>query len=176
MFHSIMTVINYPRHFAFLPFGALAVFVVLRLHNESIFLISNGFLHAAAVVCALRGAATWLRRALFAAIAPILSFAALRVVSLLPAAAAQFIGFCLASMIGAASYWFLVRAFWIRKLTFISLLSAVGLCSAVTLVWALTFRHSLFFAIQPLILTIHTLCWWLAFSFSLYLSERASSA
>jgi len=69
MFHSIMTVINYPRHFAFLPFGALAVFVVLRLHNESIFLISNGFLHAAAVVCALRGAATWLRRALFAAIA-----------------------------------------------------------------------------------------------------------
>ena len=112
----------------------------------------------------------------FAAIAPILSFAALRVVSLLPSAAAQFIGFCLASMIGAASYWFLVRAFWIHKLTFISLLSAVGLCSAVTLVWALTFRHSLFFAIQPLILTIHTLCWWLAFSFSLYLSERASSA
>lgn len=171
-----MTVINYPRHFAFLPLGAIVVFAVLRLQDESIFLISNGFLHAAAVVCALRGAATWLRRSLFAAIAPTLSFADLYVVRLLPAATAQFIGFCLASMIGAAAYWFLVRAFWIHKLTFFSLLSAVGLCTAVTLVWALTFRHSLFFAITPLILTIHTLCWWLAFSFSLYLSERASSA
>jgi len=52
----------------------------------------------------------------------------------------------------------------------------VGLCGAVTLLWDLTFRRSLFFAIEPLILTIHTLCWWLAFSFSLYLSERASPA
>jgi hypothetical protein len=176
MFQRIMTVINYPRHFAYLALGAMVVFAVVRLHNESIFLISNGFMHAAAVVCALRGAATWRRRALFAAIAPLLSLAALNLVSLLPSTAAQFVGFWLASMIGAASYWFLVRAFWIHKLAFTSLLSAIVLCSAATLLWTMMFRHSLFFAITPLILTIHTLCWWLAFSFSLYWSERASES
>jgi hypothetical protein len=171
-----MTVVNYPRHFAYLALGAIAVFAVMRLREEDeiTYLLLNGFLHAGAVVCALRGAAPWLRRALFVAIAPALSFAALYAVSLAPSLAAQFLRFCLVSVIGAASYWCLVRAFWIPKLTAFSLLSAVSLCTTVTLVWALTFRHSLFFAIKPLVLTIHTLCWWLAFSFSLFLSERAS--
>jgi hypothetical protein len=171
-----MMVINYPRHFAYLALAAIVVFAVSRLQDPSIFMLSNGFLHAAAVICALRDAATWLRRALFAAAAPILSIGAFYVTTLLPSAAAQYVGFCLVSVVGAASYWCLVRAFWIHNLTFNSLLRAVSLCAAVTLLWDLTFRHSLFFAIKPLILTIHTLCWWLAFSFSLYLSERARSA
>ena len=173
---SPMTVINYPRHFGYLALGAIVVFAVMRLRedDEFTYLLLNGFLHAAALVCALRCAATWLRRALFAAIAPALSFAALYVVTLVPSVASQFFGFCLVSVIGATSYWCLVRAFWIHKLTAFSLLRAVSLSTTVTLVWALTFHHSLFFAIKPLILTIHTLCWWLAFSFSLYLSERAS--
>jgi hypothetical protein len=170
-----MTVINYPRHYAYLVLGAIVVFAVVQLQDASIFMLSNGFLHAAAVIGALRGAATWLRRALFAAIAPILSIAAFYLMSLLPSAAAHYVGFCLVSVVGAASYWCLVRAFWIHNLTLMSLLCAVGLCAAVTLLWDLTFRHSLFFAIKPLILTIHTLCWWLAFSISLYLSERACS-
>jgi hypothetical protein len=170
-----MTVINYPRHFACLVFGAIVVFAVLQLHDVSIFVLSNGFLHAVAVICALRSAASWLRRALFAAIAPILSIAAFKVMTLLPSAAAQYVGYCLVSVVGAASYWGLVRVFWIHSLRFRSLLSALSLCAAVTLLWDLTFRHSLFFAVKPLILTIHTLCWWLAFSFSLYLSERAYS-
>jgi len=175
---STMTIINYPRHFACLALGAMVVFAVLRLRqdDELILLLLNGFLHATAVVCALRGAAAWPRRALFAAIAPALSFAALYAVTLVPSLASQFYGFCLVSVIGAGSYWCLVRAFWIHTLSAFSLLRAACLCTTVTLVWALTFRHSLFFAIKPLILTIHTLCWWLAFSFSLYLSERASSA
>ena len=172
---TTMTVINYPRHFAYLGLGAIVVFAVLRLQAESIFLPLNGFLHAAAVVCALRGAASWLRRALFAATAPALSFTAFYAVTILPSAAAPSVGFCLASVIGAASYWCLVRVFWIHKLTIISFLSAVGLCAAVTLLWNLTFRHSLIFAIKPLIMTIHTLSWWLAFSFSLYLSERVQN-
>ncbi len=172
-----MTVINYPRHFAYLALGAIALFAVqLWLQDVSIILPLNGFLHAAAVVCAIRGAATWLRRALFAATAAILSFGSFYIVNLVPPAAAQFIGICLASMIGAASYWSVVRVFWIPRLSALSLLSAVSLCAAVSLAWDLTFRYSLFFAIKPLILTIHTLSWWLAFSFSLYLSERASAA
>ena len=172
-----MTVINYPRHFAYLALGATAIYAVLRLRGQDalVLVLLNGFLHAAAVVCALRVAAPWPRRALFAAIAPALSFAAYCSMAILPSAAAQFVGFSLASMIGAASYWFLVRAFWIHNLTLISLLIAVSLCAAVTLLWHLTFRRSLFFAVEPLMLAIHTLCWWLAFSFSLYLSERTSA-
>jgi hypothetical protein len=171
---SLMTVINYPRHFAYLALGAILIFAAMQLRESDgfILLLLNGFLHAACVVSALRFAAPWPRRALFAALAPALSVGALHIVSIVPLAAAQIYRFCLVSVIGAASYWCLIRIFWIHKLGAFSLFSAVGLCTAVTLVWALTFRHSLFFAIEPWVLMTHTLCWWLAFSLSLYLSER----
>jgi hypothetical protein len=169
-----MTVINYPRHFAGLALGAIAVFVVMRLHeNELVLLLLSSFLHAVAVLCALKSEASWARRALFAASAPLLSFAALKAMAAVPSMAPQ-LAICLVSAVGACTYWCLVRVFWIRTLTLVSLFRAACLCTAVTAAWALAFRRSLFFAIEPWVLTAHTFGWWLGFSFSLYLSERAN--
>jgi hypothetical protein len=169
-----MTVINYPRHFAGLALGAITVFVVMRLReNELVLLLMSSFVHAGAVVCALKGGASWVRRALFVASAPILSFAILKAMAAVPSIAPQ-LAICLVSAVGACAYWCLVRMFWIRTLNLVSLFRTVCLCTAVTVAWVLAFRRSLFIAIEPWVLTAHTLGWWLGFSFSLYLCERAS--
>jgi hypothetical protein len=165
-----MTTINYPRHFALLALGAILVFASRqRPVDISVFLVSNGFLHASALVLALKGPATWLRRAIFAAIAAGLSASVLYTAIVLPPAGYHFVGFSFASAIGAGAYWCLVRSFWLRELTTVSLLRAVVLCAAVTLAWETATDFSLSLMGDPLISTVHTLCWWLAFSFSLYL-------
>lgn len=169
-----MTVINYPRHFAYLALGASVLFTALRLHFSLAGLALNGTLHAAAMVLALRGSAAWLRSTVFVASAAALSYFVLYTAVFVPAAAYHYIGYCVASAFGAALYWYLVRGFWLPDLTIASLLRTVGLCAAVTLVWQTSTRSSLSL-INPWNLTVHTLCWWLAFSFSLYLSERAGT-
>ncbi len=176
-------VVFYPRHFAYLGLAAVGEFVALRLLNRwqppfldrfAAYFVLNGLPHGAALVMAIRAQGSWPRRVVFVAITAALSMAAyypgiLLEEIILPAAVYQFIGLAFPSALGAAMYWCLVRLFWIRDLTALSLLRTVALCAAVTVIW----EKSNHFAWLPdsLHLMMHTLCWWLAFSFSLYVFE-----
>jgi hypothetical protein len=174
-----MAAINYPRHFVYLALAAIIEFIVLWSIDRwtprfpdvlaSLFTL-NGLLHATALVLALTVPATWSRRVVFVAIAAMLSSAAPFTRVLLPSAVNQLLGLAFPSAVGAAAYWYLVRLLWIRQLTAVSLLRTVVLCTAVTVTWEKV-NHGLWYP-DPLPLMVHTLCWWLAFSFSLYLSER----
>jgi hypothetical protein len=174
-----MIVINYPRHFSYLALALVIEFTALWsidhwLHRP-VFLDSldthfvlNGLLHGTALILALTVRASRSRRVVFVAIATVLSFAVG-----FAAVNIKFIGLAIPSAIGAAAYWYLVRLLWIHELTVTSLLRTVVLCAAVTVAWDTLI---LFMYPSLLQLMLHTLCWWLAFSFSLYVSERRGSS
>jgi hypothetical protein len=181
---SRISVINYPRHFAYLAAAAVVEFAALWsmerwpppfLDGVDTHFALNGLLHSSAVVLALTARARWSRGVVFVAITAVLSVAAYYAGTLLetfvlPSAASQFIGaLAFPSAVGAAAYWWLIRLFWIPRLTALSLLRTVVLCAAVTVAWEKLKPGWLPDSVD---LMEHTLCWWLAFSLSLYVSER----
>jgi hypothetical protein len=182
-----MTIIRYPRHFACLAVAALALINVVPLSVPSwldrftFFSALDGLLHAGAVVLALNVAASWIKRLTFAAITAVLSggvpyfgLAFERPLGL-DGTAAFLAAFAIGSAGGAAAYWLLVRVFWIRSLTAASLMRTIAFCVGATLV---SFAMAVLvsgFGRTPSVVgdVLPTVCWWLAFSYSLYLSERA---
>ena len=183
---AVMSVLVYRRHFSYLV-AAAAVLAVVESEPFGIWLgpmtlVLYGVLHGVAVVLALHLAGAWLKRLLFVALTGSLS----AVVPYFGVASAQGLwlsdGISLAlalavgSIGGAASYWLLVRIFWISALSAFSLLRTVGFCVVATL---LAFGSSVaisgfgraHFLYDGLVLPV---AWWFAFSLSLFFAERVN--
>jgi hypothetical protein len=176
------SVINYPRHFSYLALVAVIEFVALwsieRWHppfldSFTAHLVLNGLFHSTALVLALTVRASRSRRVAFVAFTAVLGLVVYVLGINLEDLSNLSLGPAFPSAIGAAAYWYLVRLFWIRGLTALSLLRTVVLCAAVSVTWDKA--NNLVWFPDLLHLMEHTLCWWLAFSFSLYVSERGGA-
>jgi hypothetical protein len=177
-----MAAINYPRHFSYLALAGVIEFVALWsierwqppfLDSFTAHFVLNGLFHGTALVLALNVRANRWRRVVFVAITAVLSYVAPVLGINLEDLVNLSLGPALPSAIGAAAYWYLVRLFWIRGLTALSLLRTVVLCAAVSVIWDKTHHFTWFPDLRHLM--EHTVWWWLAFSFSLYVSERRGS-
>jgi hypothetical protein len=178
----VIAIVKYPRHFSYLALAAVieltSMWAMDRWNASYVEGLNTGFalnglLHSIALASALTVRASWRRRVVFVAIAGVLSLSAPYAGLVLPSAVYQLVGLAFGSVFGAVAYWYLVRLFWIHELTVLSLVRAVILCAGVTVTWN-KLAHAIWFP-NPLQLIVHTLCWWLAFSFSLYLFESADS-
>ena len=178
-----MPVLAYRRHFGYLFVAA----IVLAVAPDAIpawldrFLTINalyGLLHAIAVVLALNLVDKWPKRMSFVAMTAVLSATvplfAIYSTNLLGVNDASFIAaFAIGSAAGAASYWLLVRAFWMSELSASSLLLTIFLCVAATmlslvgstLLSGFGARDSAVAGLLP------TISWWVAFSSSLWLTN-----
>jgi hypothetical protein len=182
-----MTAIAYPRHFAFLALAAallvadLPVLLPLWVDRFLFFPMLYGMLHATAVVSALNAGGMWLKRVLFVILAAGLSgvvpYFGLYSAKLLGLSdsAAYFGAFALGSAGGAASYWFLIRFFWIPGLLLRSVAHTVLICVAATLISLLLAVLLTGFGRSDSLVAdvLPTVAWWLAFSLSLWLAERS---
>jgi len=85
------------------------------------------------------------------------------------------LAYSVGSVVGSASYWTLVRACWMPNLTRRSVIRTVGLCLAATLVSLATERliGSGGGDNNQLPFDLRTICWWVAFSLSLFVAERS---
>ncbi len=176
-----MDTLNYPRHFFLLGYASVALLLLTRLpmslpFDRLYYLFGlSGALHAIAVVLALRSESSRLSRWGFVVAAAAMSiavpFAVAELIELLGLHGIETIFYALAliSAIGAAAYWFLVRAFWARFLSPLSLLVTVGSCELVTLI------GSFVISVVPFSRDVLLpMLWWSAFSASLLVADRHS--
>lgn len=178
-----MGTLNYPRHFLLLGCGSVVLLFLTRLsislvYDRLFFLFGlSGALHAIAVVLALRAKSSRLSYFGFVVATVALSIAAplagLKLIELLGlnGITTIFVALALTSAIGAVSYWLLVRGFWARFLSPLSLLLTVGSCTLATLSASFTLSVLPFprDALLPMI-------WWFAFSASLFAGDRHDAA
>jgi hypothetical protein len=185
-----MSSINFPRHFISLLLAAVllsfsfdsiaSAIPVDRFHFYFGFI---GLLYASAWVIALRSAQSLKRRLAFVCIATALSigapyFAVLfgTVVNLMNVTNNDFGLFSLygaGSAVGAFAFWMVMRAFWLRNLTFLSLVRSVGFCIVATLLSLVVAGEITGFGSHPNALSgdLPTYFWWVAFSSSLFYGE-----
>lgn len=178
-----MDTLNYPRHFFLLSCGSMALLLLTRLpmslpYDRLVFLFGlSGALHVIAVVSALRSKSSSLSRVRFvvatAALSIAVPFAAVKLIDLLGLHGIEtiFLALALISVIGAASYWLLVRGFWARFLSPLSLFVTVGSCVLAILIasFAISVVPFLRDALLPM-------SWWFTFSASLLVADRYGMA
>lgn len=180
-----MTPIDSRRHFIFL---VCAVLLLPELVEPGVRAIDDlsirlyayfgliGLLNALTWLLALRGPASAIRQAAFAAVATVLSAGAPHLGTSISAAlfASDDSGdlllpaLAVASALGAATYWLAVRWFWLPRLAWSSLGLSVVACvaatsSAVVVNMLITGFESFPEALR---LDYPTILWWLAFSLS----------
>jgi hypothetical protein len=184
-----MTVIRYPRHFALVAAAAVIVVLLPRLplpvwvNGFAFFFAATGLLYAGTLILALNAPVSLPKRLAFAGISALLSggapFVGLSLGSLLkfgdsvalPAA------FAIASAAGAAAYFFLVRALLIPGLAARWGWRMPAMCAAGTvLLYATAVVGSSYGIYRSVLDALPTIGWWLSFSLSLYLAERAGAA
>jgi hypothetical protein len=195
-----MSVINYRRHSLILVIAAavLTLPVEDRIPNgDGRFVYYFGLigaLHAASVALSVERSGRTLRGISFVLLAAVLSltvpFIALFALESLPLPKVigddpQVMFLFFGSAAGAFSYWILVRQFWLRSLGFWDLATTIVLCGVATLLSfpaagmlesQPAFRENRFLSIPWRIAdSMPTLAWWVAFSVSLYLSEKRKS-
>lgn len=186
-----MTTIRYSLHFALLVVASL---IYLMFLNANLPLWTNrftlcfgliGFLHATVIVASLRDlkAVRPLLALCFIALATCLSIATPFVGMWSAALWSPFnriepsgsLAFSLllvtASAIGSAGYWLLVRLFWLKNLRRSGCLRTMALCVASTLLTAFAGAMLPFKVVARNF--DYTIPWWLAFSLSLYWSQRS---
>lgn len=175
--------INYRRHFLLLTVGAAILPFVPEIRwlatggdvrMVSIF-AAVGSLHAVAVVLALRSRQRLPKQIVFVALAAALSalcpIAGIMLGSHLGGFGTVILG---ASVLGAVTYWHLVRAFWIPGLPLKSLGFVAGLCALATpLAFLLAAAVAGFGAPsaegwRPIADAIPSVAWWLTFSSTVY--------
>lgn len=194
-----MTVIEYRRHFlGLLPAIIVTLPALLTLGDKlptgnarDLFLLGiGGTLHALAVVVSLRkGVAALGRGLLFLVLATVacmvVPFVGAFAVALIPYPPSgdwkMLFALFAGSASGAASYWLLVRGFWVRSLPGWSLILTMVLCGTATVVsfqiagrtaWSSTLPPALsHFTRSYLSDSIPTIAWWVAFSLALYIGE-----
>jgi hypothetical protein len=173
--------VDYRRHFAWLGAATLALAALHVLPPRAgagmyAAFALLGALHAAALALAVRPGSGWPRAAGFVAVAAALSaaapLAALLVIDGLRIRGFEVIlvGLVTASAFGAAAYWVLVRLFLGRSLALLGLPLAVAACVMAPFAAATAAGSPL---LRNLLLP---LSWWLAFSASLALTDRARRA
>lgn len=176
-----MKFINYRHHFAYLAIATVVLALALRVGrptamDPSIFIALDGLLYSAALVLALSEPASFLKRLTFILLSATLSGA----MPFFGIILAQIVGFgglfmaiALASAAGATAYWLLVRAFWVRGLSGLSLVSSAAICVSASLLSFLAASAVTGFGKSQSWVadTMPTVGWWLAFSLSLYLAE-----
>jgi hypothetical protein len=134
----------------------------------------SGALHAGALCVALRAPDSAARKFLFIAIAALLSvltlyvgILSLQLFAVLPAAERLYLVLGTCSMTGAITYGFLVRAFWMKKLSSRSILAiAVGCAAAACLAFLVRSRFEFLDA------WVMAAAWWCAFSGGLAAFDR----
>jgi hypothetical protein len=182
-----MQAINYRRHFAVLLVAAAflslffdAIAEIIPINRIHTYFGLIGSLHAVALVIALRLRASVKRRLAFVVITTVLSMGvpyagALAGLLGLKNEVGFFSMFAVASSVGAVAYWVLVRVFWLPCLTVLSSLKTVCFCVIGTLVSLLVAGIVTGSGTRPspaMPYELPTLFWWMAFSGSLYLSDR----
>jgi hypothetical protein len=183
---ALMITLNFPRHFAYLAV-ATAVLILTQSGSTPLWIDRAtflfglaGLLHATALAFALNMSGALPKGLLFIAITAVAS-------ANVPLMGAYIVGplhfdgalgflawYGVSSAFGAAAYWALVRLFWLRNLTVLSLLQTVGLCVGATFASLLTFG---LFTHQgrnesEIAQALPTIFWWLGFSLSLWIFAR----
>jgi hypothetical protein len=181
-----MTAVSYPRHFAFLTLATVLLLADLPeplpvwVNRLLFFPMLYGMLHAGALVSALNANGLWLKRGLFVALAaglsgvvPYFGLFSTKLLGLSDSAA-YFGAFALGSAGGAASYWFLIRFFWIPGLPLRSVAHTVLVCVAATSISLLLAVLLTGFgrSASSVADALPTIAWWLAFSLSLWFAEQ----
>jgi hypothetical protein len=174
--------INYGRHFAMLAIGAamLAFLPNLPLVGEARFIglfVVVGALYGTAIVLALTPLGGPLKMIAFVTVSAALSVLSptlgIQTAALLGGAGLG-LAFMLASAIGAASYWHVVRWFWVRDLPHDSLWAAVFFCTIATPLAFLLAAAIGGFGAATLGLrgaisdAVPSVAWWMTFSLVLY--------
>jgi hypothetical protein len=140
-----------------------------------------GLLHASAVMVALTGDTYWVRGVVFLAIAVILSvgapYAGLLASGVLPLAndtVKFFAIYALASASGALAYWVVIRTLWLPHLTVPSVALTISWSVAATMLSLVVGVLGSGFGSRPDAVPrdLPTLAWWIAFSLSLWVTER----
>jgi hypothetical protein len=184
-----VTVFRYPRHCALVAAAAIVLVILpripvpLRVDRLMLLFAASGVLYSATLLLALAAPVSCYARLGFAGISAISGavspYVGLALASLLGVrgTAALPAAFALAAAAGAAAYFLVVRALFLRTLTLRAFWRTLALCVAATLLayaiavlaWPAPYGKYL----APLLDALPAVGWWLGFSFSLYLAERA---
>lgn len=180
--------LDYRRHFGclFLAVGLLSLAPHFGVVDPFVtYWALVGFLHAVAVVVSLRATSPLRYRLLFIFGATVFSVAtpyggmtfANWVGAERLSQAWWLLSYSAGSAIGAVSYWALVRGWFIPNLTRHSLMRTVVFCVSATLL-ALGAQELIgrFGDPDQLPLDLPTICWWTAFSTSLFLTQHSPSS
>ena len=169
---------DYARHFVLLICTALLLAATARWRRSPGVIASFGLygaVHSSVLVMTLRTAHTHRRKLLFIAIAATCSMLSVSVgfylrpfVGMLPGIGGPAVFLAFSSGLGAASYAFLIRRFWIGDLPLRAVVSLILVCIAATLMALVSGMHlkilsSLWFAVS----------WWCAFSAGLWYYDGA---
>jgi hypothetical protein len=160
----------YKRHVGALLVAVLLLFFFSRwdLFDEPYLptFALSGALHAAALCVALRTPESAVRKCLFIAITAFLSvltlylgILCLQIFAVLPAAERLYLVLGTCSMAGAITYGFLVRSYWMRKLSSRSILAIAVSCAAAACLAFLARSH-----VEFLDAWVLAAAWWFAFS------------
>lgn len=172
----------YRRHFGALLVAVLLLFLFSRwdFFDERYLptFALSGALHAGALCVALRAPESAVRKGLFIAIAAFLSvltlyvgILSLQLFAVLPAAERLYLVLGTCSMTGAITYGFLVRSFWMKKLSSRSILAiAVGCAAAACLAFLVRIHFEFLDA------WVMAAAWWCAFSGGLAYFDRLAKA
>jgi hypothetical protein len=186
-----MKAIDYRRHFAILSAVSVAIIFSTYLpipepngFLKPIFIFGLiGALHAIALVTSLRHHESIFKRisvvfiaAGLSILSPLIGLVVTHLLSALDGYAIA-IGLILASALGIASYWLVIRMTLIRALPYKYLLFTVILCSITTLLalacsaWLKEFGSINYSIRGDISFGIPFIAWWFAFSYSLYRAE-----
>ena len=187
-----MSELNWTRHFLYLSLGILLLACLAyspifgRIGDWFGYLFVAGAWHASAIVLALRQSDRRALRLLFVVLVGLWSLLVPWVGLLLagtllprdfPSGAALPIVFGLSSATGAASYWLLIRWWWLPSLSRGSVVWVVASCTLVSTLLAVSQPplHRLGVPDDISLDFLPTVLWWFAFSGALCLSQRIAT-
>jgi hypothetical protein len=185
---AAVVIINFKRHFLYLTSVTLVLAAIAAVVEASdewarvapgdgvlLFFFVVGSLHAVSLAVASSEPRSFPKKLFFIVSAGILSIGvAFLGITVANIPYVEYLATLMASAFGGAPYWWIIRYFVIHKLGMRSLLMAVAFCVGGTLASALlgVLFSNLGNYITLLAGLLPTVCWWYAFSLSLWVSMR----